>query len=288
MKILVTWSTGNLWQSVIKNLLWKIAWENIYGLIRDESKKEILVKQWVQYRVGNYYDISSLETAFSGIEVLYFISSSDIENRSQQHENVVNAAKKTWVKHIIYTSFDGVENSKSSLLTINESHKNTEEYIQNSGINYTLLRHGIYLESIPDMIWPALETWAIFYPTGNVKVAFTSREDLAQATANLITTLSLTQNNIYRFVASNAYTFTEISEVLSKITGKNIEYRDITVEEYVENAKKVWIPEIFIMMWVAFWAAIANWEFALVWSDLEKVLWNQTMTLEKYLNEIYK
>lgn len=61
MKILITWATWKLWQSVLKNLEWKISDNDIYCLVRDESKKDLCEKYWFNSRVWNYFDLSSLE-----------------------------------------------------------------------------------------------------------------------------------------------------------------------------------------------------------------------------------
>ncbi|KAM9972132.1 hypothetical protein ACTFIW_003485 [Dictyostelium discoideum] len=72
----------------------------------------------LKIRIGEYSDEESLVKAFEGIEKLLFISSSDIENRIDHHNNVIKAAKKVGtIKHLAYTSFfrkEDVEKSGNS------------------------------------------------------------------------------------------------------------------------------------------------------------------------------
>ena len=288
MKILITWATWKLWQSVLKNLEWKISKNDVYCLVRDESKKELCEKYWFNAVVWNYLDLNSLEKAFDWIDLLYFISSSDLENRFLQHKNVVDAAKNAGVKHIIYTSFDRIDSEKSALGFINDDHKNTEDYIKDSGLNYTILLHGIYLENIPDFIWDVSKTKTIFFPAWDAKVAFTSREDLAIATSNLLLNIDISKNNIYKFISSNSYNFYDISEELTKIYWEKITYIDANRDDYSQKLNDFWVPEIYINMWILFWTAMKNWEFVDTDNTLEKFLWKKSETIIDYLNKVYK
>ena len=104
--ILITGATGHLGKATIDFLLKKgVSATNIVALVRDEAKAADLKALGVGLRKGDYNDAASLETAFQGIDKLLLVSSSDINDRTAQHLNAVNAAKKAGVKHIIYTSF---------------------------------------------------------------------------------------------------------------------------------------------------------------------------------------
>ena len=103
--ILVTAATGHFGTATIESLLKKnIPASQIAGLVRDEKKAADLAIKGITLRKGDYYDAASLQQAFQGIDTLVFISSGSLEDRVSQHRNVVNAAKASGVKHIIYTS----------------------------------------------------------------------------------------------------------------------------------------------------------------------------------------
>jgi len=102
--ILVTGATGQLGTAVIKNLLKQTSAEQIAALVRDENKALALKEQRVDTRVGNYDDIPSLDQAMQGIKKVLLIAGTDEEKRVQQHQNVVESAKKAGVQCIVYTS----------------------------------------------------------------------------------------------------------------------------------------------------------------------------------------
>ena len=99
--ILVTAATGHLGTVTIDFLLKKTLASKVVGLVRDTQKAQGLLQKGITVRQGDYFDYASLEGAFQGIDTLVFISSGTIDNRIEQHTNVVNAAKAAGVKHII-------------------------------------------------------------------------------------------------------------------------------------------------------------------------------------------
>jgi NAD(P)H dehydrogenase (quinone) len=93
--ILITGASGHLGKATIDSLLKKgIAPNIISALVRDEAKAAGLKGKGVHLGKGDYEKQRSLLSAFTGVDTLFLISSSDVSNRQQHHENVINAAKK--------------------------------------------------------------------------------------------------------------------------------------------------------------------------------------------------
>ena len=101
--ILVTGATGHLGSTAVLHMLKNTAANNIVAFARDENKANHLKGKGIEVRKGTYDDIPSVDMAMQGIEKLLLISGNG-PTRLQQHKNVVAAAKKAGVKHIIFTS----------------------------------------------------------------------------------------------------------------------------------------------------------------------------------------
>ena len=149
--ILVTGSTGHLGTATIDFLLSKgIEANRIVALARNAKKAERISSKGVQVRLGDYTDYASLKSAFTNVEKLLLISSSDLQGRAEQHENVINAAAEVGVKHIVYTSFlRKNETSTSPIAFIAQQHLETEKSLKASGIPYTLMLNGLYADVLP-------------------------------------------------------------------------------------------------------------------------------------------
>ncbi len=293
-KTLITGATGGLGSTVIKFLKEKTDIENIAVLVRDKNSK--LAKQYandgIDVRIGDYDDLASLKEAFIGIKTLYFISGSDINNRLQQHKNVIEAAKKTGINHILYTSAVRKNESDSApLASVIGSHKQTEDWIKASGITYTILRHNLYAEVINMFIGDKnqlLQTKAIYLPTAAGLTAFVPRKDFAEAEANILSNPANYENKTLEFNGSEKINFSEIAKMISEIMKEQIGYISPEVTEFENKMNEIGLPKPIIELLSTFSLGIADGEFDQQSNDLETVLGRKTLSISEYLKSIYK
>lgn len=102
--IAVTGATGQLGQLVIKHLLNKVEPKQIVALVRSLDKAAPLSSLGVQVRLADYSKPETLGSALDGVDKLLLISSSEVGQRTTQHKNVIDAAKKAGVELFAYTS----------------------------------------------------------------------------------------------------------------------------------------------------------------------------------------
>lgn len=138
--ILITGATGHLGSAVISHLVETYPKDQIFALVHDIGKASVL-PSGIQIRQGNYYHPEALITALADIDVIYFVSSSNFDNRILQHKNLIDAAKANSISHIFYTSFERVRESGSPIDTVMHDHLETEKYLSISGIPHAILRH---------------------------------------------------------------------------------------------------------------------------------------------------
>jgi NAD(P)H dehydrogenase (quinone) len=287
-KILVTGATGQFGKAAVDFLLQKgAASGSISALARSEAKAENLRNKGVDVRIGDYDDYNSLVKAFEGIDTLLFVSGSDVANRERQHKNVVEAAKQAKVQRIIYTSYLRKSAAEASPIRfVAESHAATEGFIKESGINYTILRNGLYADVMP-MFWGrnVLET-GIVLPTGDGRAAYTTREDMAEAAALLA--LGEEQGNTeYTLAAPENLSMRDAAGILSEIAGKEIAYTDPGAEAYRQMLAGAGVPAESIEGVVTFAEAIRQGEFTAEKTDLEDILGRKATSLKDYLKTVY-
>lgn len=148
-RILITGSTGHLGKETIKHLLNRVSHKNIVAFARDIERAKEFEKDNIEVCQGNFDDIASLDHAMLGINKVLLISGMDA-NRLQQHKNIINAAKRAEVKHIVYTGVALKSKDGTALRDFMGGHFDTEEYIIESGIDYTFMRNSLYAELLPD------------------------------------------------------------------------------------------------------------------------------------------
>jgi NAD(P)H dehydrogenase (quinone) len=287
-KILVTGATGQLGQAAVNFLLQKgVSANSISALARSESKADNLRNRGVDIRIGDYDNYDSLVKAFEGIDTLLFVSGSDVANRKRQHQSVVEAAKQANVRRIIYTSYLRKNEPKASPIAfVAESHVATEEFIKESGINYTILKNGLYADVLP-MFWgPTVLETGIVLPTGGGRAAYTTREDMAEAAA-IIAISEVKNKTEYTLAAPENLSMQYAADILSEVTGKKVAYIDPGVEGYRQMLAGAGVPAENIEGVVTFAEAIAQEEFAADKTDLEDILGRKATSLKDYLQTVF-
>lgn len=88
--------------------------------------------------------------------------------------------------------------------------------MKDSGMTYTILKHGLYAELLPLFMGESvIESGVVYLPAGMGKAAFISRAELAVAGAAILTTAGH-ENKTYEFGGSTAYSFEDIATMLSE------------------------------------------------------------------------
>ena len=287
--ILVTGATGHFGTATIKALLDKgISASNIAGLIRDESKAKELKKLGIKLKIGDYDDYNSLISAFENIEKLVLVSGDNLEKREKQHKNVVDAAAEAGVQFVVYTSFERKNETNSSpIAMVAKAHLATEEFLKNSGMDYTIMRNSLYADFIPMFVGENVLETGIYLPAEEGKTSFALREEMAEAAAVIV---SGNGHSGKEYAIGNVenYSFAQISDMLSDIAGKKITYTSPSPEEYKETLSNAGVPEEQLQGAVAFAIAIREGEFYTEKSDLEMLLGRKPTPLKQVLQSIYK
>lgn len=236
--IAITGATGQLGQLVIEQLLNTVPANQIVAIARNPAKAEALSQQGITVRQGDYADESTMTSALKGVEKLLLISSSEVGQRATQHQNVINAAKAAGVKFIAYTS---LLHADKSPLGLHVEHVATEKALAESGIPYALLRNGWYTENYLASAPPALEHGVFIGAAGEGKIASATRADYAAAAAKVISGDGHA-GNVYELAGDHAWTLSELAAELSKQSGKNVTYQNMSEVDFAAALKGVGLP----------------------------------------------
>lgn len=281
--ILITGASGQLGQIVVSELLKTEDASNIAVLVRDEQKAANYQQLGITIKVGDYHNTQTLNTALTNIEKVLLISSSDFNNRLQQHKNVIDAAKNNGVKHIAYTGVSMKDIETSPLKNFLSDHFETEEYIKESGLNYTFLRNTLYADVLPMFLGENVIETGIFFPAGDGRVAFATRVDLGIAAANAIK--SGIENKTYELTSDTNYSFSEIAKILSELSGKAVSYTDAPEDSFVKMLTQIGLPEPIIQMSAAFAGGMKQQNFNQTFPDLTELLGRKPQALNEYLKQ---
>lgn len=283
--ILVTGATGHLGQSVVQQLKQHLSKDELAVLARNKDKAKSYINEHIEVRIADFNEPQTLEQAFQGIDKLLLISTME-QNRFEQHQHVIDAAKKSGVKHIVYTSLAIQNIETSAVKDLMISHFQTEEYIKQSGLTYTILRNTMYAEAIPQIIGERALEMGIHVAGGNGKVPYVLRAELGEATANLLMQNGH-ENQTYDFVGSHAYSYQDIAELLSKIKAEKVDYQELNNDAYRELLKNIGLPEFLIYLTHGTVLDIQQHQYEVHSPILEELLGRPSTALDQYLQRVY-
>ena len=238
--IVITGATGNLGQHVIASLLTSVPAANLIAAVRTPAKAADLAALGVQVRQADYNDGASLDAAFKGATKILLISSSEVGQRAQQHQNVIDAAKRAGVSLLAYTS---VLRADTSPLGLAAEHVVTEAAIRAAGLPYSFLRNGWYLENHTEHLAPVLEHGVVLGAAQDGRFSSAARADYAAAAAAVLTADK--PQAIYELAGDHGFTLAEYAAEVARQSGKAIMYKDLPQADFKAALVSVGVPEGF-------------------------------------------
>ncbi|MEI5672286.1 MULTISPECIES: SDR family oxidoreductase [unclassified Nocardioides] len=242
MTVLVTGTSGHLGRLTVLALLERgVPAGEIVATARDLDKIADLADLGVQTRRADYTDPDSLDAAFAGVDRAVLVSSNAVGSRVDDHRNVVDAAARADVGLLGYTS---ILRADTSDLLLAADHRETEDLIKASGVPFTFLRNGWYLENYTENTAPALATGQVIGSAGEGRVSAAARADFAAAAAAVLAG-GEHAGAVYELAGDEAFTMAEYAAALGSATGQEIGYTDLPVEEYAGILTSAGVPAGF-------------------------------------------
>ena len=238
--IVITGAAGNLGHHVIASLLQSVPAANIIAAVRTPAKAADLAAKGVQVRQADYNDGASLDSAFKGATKILLISSSEVGQRAQQHQNVIDAARRAGVSLLAYTS---VLRADTSPLGLAAEHVVTEAAIRDSGLPYSFLRNSWYLENHTENLAPVLEHGAVLGAAQDGRFSSATRADYAAAAAAVLTADQ--PQAVYELAGDQSFTLTQYAAEVARQSGKAIVYKDLPEADFKAALVGAGVPEGF-------------------------------------------
>ena len=240
MTLLVTGASGHLGRLVVETLLDRgTPASDIVAAVRTPDKVADLSARGVEVRHADYDDPASLDVAFAGVDRLLFVSGSAVGQRIAQHTHVIDAAKRAGVGFVAYTS---ITRADTSDLALAAEHRATEELLGTSGLTYALLRNSWYLENYTGQLPTILEHGAVLGAAGEGRVSAATRADYAAAAATVLTGGDH-DGAVYELGGDHAFTLGELAATVGRVSGREVSYRDLSVEDYTAALVAAGLPE---------------------------------------------
>jgi NAD(P)H dehydrogenase (quinone) len=265
--LLVTGGNGRLGRMIGGFLRERIG-TNFGVTTRDPAKAADLAAAGISVRGGDYSDAAQMERAFVGASTVLLISGdTPNEVRIVQHRNAIDAAKRAGAKRLVYTSFLACQ--PDSPFPYAKVHRETEALLRDSGVAFTIMRDSYFAETLLMVVARALNTGVVCHAAGSGRVAWCSRRDSARALASVATATGH-EGKTYSLTGPATYTFADVANVLSAVSGRKFPYQQVSPADYAEHLRttKPDVPSS-VENWVGSAASIERGDFDLLTKDIE-------------------
>ncbi|MBM9509475.1 SDR family oxidoreductase [Actinacidiphila acididurans] len=279
--VMITGATGELGRRVVEFLLQRVPAGRIAALARRPEDLSDLAARGVLVRRGDYEDPDGLVPAFDGVEKLLLISARAFTDAETAHRNVIHAAKAAGARHLHYTAVQRRAGSDVVIPQATQWDEYTERELAASGLDVTVLRNSMYLESFDMLIGELAPDRVIRVPAGRTPTALATRADMAEATAAVLATDGHAGRG-YSLAGSRTFTLDDVATTLGEISGAPVTYQDTPVEDYVAARVQAGMPDPWARFTAAWFQAVAAGEFTPT-TDIEHLTGRPPTSLRAFL-----
>ena len=273
MSIVITGATGQLGRHVVEALLTRnVPAGEIVAAGRSIGKLNDFAARGVQVKPIDYTDPASVTRALEGARKVLLISGSEVGQRVEQHRTVIEAAAAAGVELIAYTS---IANADTTGMKLAAEHQATEGILKDSGVPFTLLRNGWYLENYTEQLQGLLAPGALAGSAGMGKVSAASRMDYAEAAAAVLVADNQA-GKVYELGGDHAFTLEELAQEISTAANKQVTYQDLPASDYAGLLAGFGVPQPFADILADCDLGIARGELLVSGSDLRELIGRPT------------
>jgi uncharacterized protein YbjT (DUF2867 family) len=227
--ILITGATGTVGVRLTGELLPRDA--PFRALVRNPWRAAQALGPEVDLVKGDYESPETLRAAMAGVGRLFLIS--PLTPRLAELEgNVIYAAARAGVEHVVKLSTLGVLGGADGLASEPRQyplHRLSEERLERSGMAFTHLRPGPFMQNVLSFAPQISEQGAFYGSWGDGRMGYVDVRDVAAAAACVLAEDGHEQK-AYGITGPETLSQSQVAEKLSAATGRAVRYVDVLPE----------------------------------------------------------
>ncbi|KAH6609945.1 quinone oxidoreductase 2 [Trichoderma cornu-damae] len=290
--IFLTGTSGGIGGAALETILdHKLLHPNEFSISswNGQTKSQKATEAGVQVRRGDFTKPETLVHTFDGAEALFLVSHPSVgEERFIYHRNAIDAAKKSGVKHIIYTSltFGGLD-GEHSLGGVAQAHVRTVAYLKASGLKWTIIRYATFQH-----LWNNFAGFLRLEKDSDAEVVIPNdgpnhwahRADMGEATGRILGNWRSYEEKTICLTGPELLTISDVIQLYRDYTGRKVNVKIVGTESAIEYHKqhKTLPPEQedFLPNWASWHGALAEGEMNFIDPALENLLGRKPKTVK--------
>ncbi len=241
--IAVVGATGNTGRAVVKEL--KALGQDPICIVRNAQKAREVLGPEAKTAVAELTDRPALEKALKGVTSVFVVTGHNPQMVEQQN-NVLDAALQAGVKYLVRVSGNRQLVVPDSESVIGRGHYAIEERLRGSGIQWIILRPGLFMQNTFTQAASIKNDGKIAQPyAADLPLALIDVRDTGAVGAHVLADPAPHVGKVYEFTGART-TFGEFADVFSQVLGRKITYVPLTIEQNAQGMKTRGMPDWLI------------------------------------------
>ncbi|MFF3375353.1 SDR family oxidoreductase [Streptomyces sp. NPDC002680] len=235
--ILVTGATGNVGGKVLARL--RQSGHKVRALTRDPARAGFAPD--LDVVAADLGRPETLQGVLDGVDKVFLMALG--HNKSTHDANLVAAATKAGVRHIVQLSTLGVQEADEANETpLGRWHRLAEEALQRSGLGWTILRPNGFMTHALGWAGSVRAEGVVRGPAANLAEANIDPQDIADVAVRALTTDGH-EGAVHALTGGEALTTPQQVEILGSVLGRELRFEQISLEEHREILAARFSPE---------------------------------------------
>ena len=239
MMILVAGSTGTNGRETVKQL--SAAGHAVRALARSADQgaaRSLADLPNVEIVTGDLDDVTSLESAFGGVDAAYLIPP-NTPDQERQESDFIAAAKRSGVARLVKFSAMGAADDAPSVIC--RAHSRGERTLKESGMAWTILQPNLFMQNFLLMASDIAGEGVFRAPMGDERLAMVDTRDIAAVAVEALTS-GVHDGKTYYLSGPQAISYDDAAADLSKVLNRPIRYEAISESAFKAGAVQAGLP----------------------------------------------
>lgn len=228
----------------------------------------------------DWNDASNWSEVLEGMDAVYVAYQPDlaVPGALESIEKLMNEIRKSSIQKVVLLSGKGEKEAELC-----------EQVVIHSGLDYSILRCSWFNQNFSESFFlDPIRLGQVALPKAEAKVPYVDTDDISDMAVEVIEN-DQHRNQLYELTGPQTYTFREVIQLISRETGREIQFTEINLPSYLDLLKSHGVPEDFVWLINYLFSTVldapGNEEIS---SDIEKVLGRKAKSLEEYVIETAK
>ena len=246
-------------------------------LVRDPGKAtaRALAAAGAEIAAGDLAVPASIDAAMAGVSAVVLVSPAV----PAQELNVVASAARAGVAHVVKATSKA---SADSPIARRRGQAEIEAGLAAAGIPHTLLRSNAYMQNVLALAPAIAATSSFGSAAGKGRAGMVDARDVAAVAAAIAVSPAPHAGKTYWLTGPELVSNYDVADVLSKLLGRTITYRELTFQENKDAMIRAGVPEQIAEMNAQAFSLTADGDAAWVTGDVPAILSRPARSFEQF------